>query len=154
LRYSLAIIAIVGLVRTASSADAGPSRDIGAFCAANPNKDFPAKAFYGPKFQFGMTPKEVARRGANDWRCMDGKVWICNVGADGRACEKLDPDPKPSEPVRQFCAANPGADFVPMVVIGNSATTWRCRGVTAEPLETQRLDKRNFIKKAWRPLPP
>jgi hypothetical protein len=154
LRSNAALISIAGLAGFALSANAGPAGNVVAYCRAHPNADFPAKAFYGPKFQFGMTPSEVARRGANDWRCMDGRTWICHIGADGRACNKLNPDPAPSQPVREFCAANPGTDFVPMVVIGDSASTWRCRGETPESLETERLDKRGFIAKAWRPLRP
>ena len=148
----VAIVAIVALA--GFSANARPAQTVGAYCRAHPNADSPAKDFYGPKFQFGMTPREVARGGGNDWRCMDGRVWICHIGADGRACNKLSSDPAPSQPVREFCAANPGADFVPMFVIGDSATTWRCHGPTPEPLASERLDRRGFITKAWRPLRP
>ena len=84
---------------------------------------------------------------------MDGKVLTCNIGADGYPCQKLDPSPKPAKPVRDFCAAHPGSDFVPMYVIGASATTWRCEGPAPQPLRTETLDKRNFLKSAWKPLP-
>jgi hypothetical protein len=153
-RLAAAIIATAGLAGFALGADAHAAQTVAGYCRAHPDEDFPAKAFYGPKFQFGMTPREVARHGANAWRCADGRVWICHIGADGRACNRLNPDPAPAQPVREFCTANPGADFVPMVVVGDSATTWRCRGATPEPLDAERLDKRGFITKAWRPLRP
>jgi hypothetical protein len=150
-----ALIAAIGSVSLISTAHAaGPLSRVGAFCAANPNNDNPAKAFYGPRlFKPGQVPQEVARSGANTWRCMGGRVWVCSIGADGYACQKLNPDPAPSKPVRDYCAANPGSDFVPMVVIGASASTWRCAGRLPRPLQTQALDQRNFIRKSWRPLP-
>ena len=148
-----AIAATIALAGSALVAGAAPAPRVAAFCAAHPNSDNPAKAFYRPRFNPGLVPPEVARGGANAWRCMDGRVWVCNTGADGYACAKLNPNPTPSKPVRDYCAANPGSDFVPMVVIGDSASTWRCAGRMPRPLQTQSLDKRNFIRKAWRSLP-
>lgn len=138
----------VGVCRQASAA---PADGVKAFCAANPNDDNPSRSY--PAGKTGGVPPEVAKAGANTWRCMDGKVLVCNVGADGYPCQKLDPDPKPAKPVRDFCAAHPGSDFVPMYVIGDSATTWRCDSVTPKPLKTQPLDARNFVKGAWNALP-
>jgi hypothetical protein len=85
---------------------------------------------------------------------MDGQVLICSIGADGRPCQKLDPAVSPSEPIKSYCATNPSADFVPMVVIGQSSATWRCRSGAPQPLNSETLDKRGFIQSAWRPLPP
>jgi hypothetical protein len=152
-RITAAIGAAIGLAGLPLVAEAAPPSRVAAFCAANPTRDNPAKAFYGPGFRQGLVPAEVASAGANTWRCMDGRVWVCNAGADGYACQKLNPSPTASQPVRAYCAANPGSDFVPMVVIGDSASTWRCVGRTPRRLQTQLLDKRNFIRKAWRPLP-
>lgn len=145
---------VTGLAAFGPQAGAAPHTSVRAFCAANPNNDNPAKAFYGPRlYRPGLVPADVARSGANAWRCMGGRVLVCNIGADGYACQKLNPDPAASKPVRDYCAANPGADFVPMVVIGNSASTWRCAGRLPRVLQTQALDRRNFIGKSWRPLP-
>ena len=149
----LAMAAVTaGLTLAASEAHAAPARSVAAFCAAHPNADDPARAFYGPAFSSGLVPPEVAQSGANAWRCMDGKVRVCAIGADGYACQKLDPSAEPSKPVRDYCAANPGSSFVPMVVIGRSASTWRCDGAAPHALETQKLDKRGFIASHWRPL--
>jgi hypothetical protein len=153
-RFLVGAAAIVaGLAAFGPRAGAAPLTGVQAFCAANPVSDNPAKAFYGPGFRFGMVPKEVAAAGANTWRCMGGRVLVCNVGADGYACQKLNPNPSPPKPVRDYCIANPGSSFVPMVVVGNSARTWRCAGRTPRPLQTQALDQRNFTHEAWRPLP-
>ena len=154
-RFLVGVAAIVmGLAAFGAKAGAAPHTGVRAFCAANPNNDNPAKAFYGPRlYRPGLVPADVAGSGANAWRCMGGRVLVCNIGADGYACQKLNPDPAASKPVRDYCAANPGADFVPMVVIGDSASTWRCAGRLPRVLQTQALDRRNFIGKSWRPLP-
>jgi hypothetical protein len=152
--FKAVMIAAIGSASLAPAAYAArPSSRVDAFCAANPNNDNPAKAFYGARFKPHMIPPKVARSGANAWRCMAGRAWVCDIGADGYACQKLNPDPAPAKPVRDYCAANPGSDFVPMVVIGDSASTWRCAGRLPRPLQTQALDPRGFIRKAWRPLP-
>ena len=135
-----------------SPARAAQGGDIQTFCAARHNDDAPWAAFYGPSYHVGMVPAQVTAAGANTWRCMDGRVWVCNVGADGYACQKMNPSLRPSAPVRQFCKTNPDADFVPMVVIGNSSSLWRCRGGAAEPIQSRVLDQRDFSKDAWRPL--
>jgi len=154
-RGHLAAIAavILGLFGLAASAHAAPYSSVGGFCAAHPNDDNPAKAFYGADLHPGEIPDEVSKSGANVWRCMDARAWGCTVGADGYLCQKLDPDPTPSKPIRDYCATHPGADFVPMVVVGNSFSTWRCLAKGPSPQQMQILDKRGFVKNAWRLLP-
>jgi hypothetical protein len=148
-----AIAVVAGLAALAPPACPAPPSSARAFCAAHPVSDNPARAFYGPGFRFGMIPKDVAAAGANTWRCLGGRVLVCNVGADGYACQQLNPAPSPPAPVRDYCAANPGSGFVPMVVIGNSSRTWRCAGRTPRPSASQVLDARGFIRKSWRSLP-
>jgi hypothetical protein len=154
LRYRAgAILAAAGLAGLSPVVQAAPYSSVGGFCSAHPDGDNPNKAFYGADFRPGNVPDEVTRSGANTWRCMDARAWACTVGADGRLCQKLDPDPTPSKPIRDYCADHPGAGFVPMVVIGNSFSTWRCLAKDPWPIEMQHLDKRGFVKKAWRLLP-
>jgi hypothetical protein len=95
---------------------------------------------------------EVASVGATNWRCRDGKVYVCAGGAAGSACAKMDPSRQPSEYVRQTCEDNPGQDFVATAVIGNSSSTWRCQGPTAKIIMTVSLDSRGFMKQMWAPL--
>jgi hypothetical protein len=94
----------------------------------------------------------VAAVDATNWRCMDGKVYVCNGGASGSACERMNPSRKPSRPVRETCENNPGQDFVAIAVIANSSSTWRCQGRTATIIKTVPLDKRRFMKETWAPL--
>lgn len=151
MRLILTFAAVAITMLALTSAEAGP-KSIGAFCRTNPNVDFPARTFYGPKHKAGERPKEVAAVGATNWRCMDGKVYVCDGGASGSACEKMNASRKPSKEIRETCEGNPGQDFVAIAVIGNSASTWRCRGRTPEIVKTVPLDKRGFMKSTWFPL--
>jgi hypothetical protein len=146
---TLATAATIGL--PATRAETVP-KSVAAFCHANPNLDFPARAFYGPRHGVGILPPEVASVGATNWRCRDGKVYVCAGGAAGSACAKMDPSRQPSEYVRQTCEDNPGQDFVATAVIGNSSSTWRCQGPTAKIIMTVPLDSRGFMKQMWAPL--
>ena len=65
---------------------------------------------------------------------------------------KMDSSRKPSREMRETCEDNPGQNFVAIAVIGNSSSTWRCQGRTAEIVKTVPLDKRGFMKETWAPL--
>jgi len=146
------IAAVMVLLAFGCGHAAAAENGVTAFCAAHPESDFPARAFYGSAYSEAKIPKPVREAGANAWRCMDGRVLVCHIGADGRPCQKLDANPTPSKPIKDYCAANPASDFVPMVVVGQSSSTWRCHAGSPEVLKTDALDKRGFIQSAWRPL--
>jgi hypothetical protein len=151
LRLALAFAAVTSLTIPAGSAASAPN-SLAAFCKANPNLDFPNRTFFGPKRKHGALPEEVAAVGATDWRCMDGKVYVCAGGAAGSACKKMDPNPEPSSEIRETCEDNPGQSFVAIAVIGNSSSTWRCQGRTPRIIKTVPLDKQGFMKETWAPL--
>lgn len=151
LRLALAFATVTSLTIPAGNAAPAPN-SLAAFCKANPNLDFPNRAFFGPKRKRGALPEEVAAVGATAWRCMDGEVYVCVGGAAGSACWKMDPSREPSREIRETCEDNPGQNFVAIAVIGNSSSTWRCQGRTAEIIKTVPLDKRGFMKETWAPL--
>jgi len=127
-------------------------KSIVEFCRANPDLDFPDRAFYGPHYKRGILPREVAAVGATNWRCSEGKVYVCAGGAAGSACRKMNPSSEPSQDIRQTCMDDPGQDFVATAIIGNSASTWRCQGSTAKIIATVPLDGRGFMVQTWSPL--
>ena len=94
----------------------------------------------------------MAAVGATNWRCSDGKVYVCAGGAAGSACKKMNPSREPSQDIRQTCEDNPGQDFVATAIIGNSSSTWRCQGPTAKIIATVPLDGRGFMVQTWAPL--
>jgi hypothetical protein len=81
------------------------------------------------------------------FRCMDGNVWVCNVGAN-LPC--YGPDRSKGTPeITAYCRENPKSDFIPMAVTGHSTIySWKCsRG---KPVRTPlKLDARGFHTDIW-----
>ncbi len=148
LKYlALTAATMTGIAFTQLSAMAAPG-SIVAFCNEHPNLDFPDKT-YNRSDHGNPAPAEVAAVGATRWRCMDGRVYVCNGGASGSACWKMDPSRTPSAPVKETCEDNPGQSFVAIAVIGNSSSTWRCNGPTPQIIATIPLDANAFMKGTW-----
>jgi hypothetical protein len=146
------ILAAAASIAFAGDLTATTPMSIREFCQANPNLDFPDRAFYGPHYKVGILPRSVAAVGATNWRCSNGKVYVCAGGAAGSACKKMNPSREPSRDIRQTCEDNPGQDFVATAIIGNSSSTWRCQGPTAKIIATVPLDGRGFMVQTWAPL--
>ena len=103
----------------------------------------------------GDAPLELFTRGTS-WRCVDGKVYACNVGANLPCDEKADTSRTPSAPIAEFCRANPGARVVPMVVTGRATVyEWRCAaGVPVIERQFTVPDSRGYLKHIWYEIPP
>jgi hypothetical protein len=101
-------------------------------------------------FHLDAMPSEQIKR-STYFRCQARRVLLCTVGANlpcgkGNASRHL---PAADE----WCAANPGASFIPMYVTGHDTLyNWRCSGkraaIVGQPL---RLDRRGFIANLWKP---
>ncbi len=90
------------------------------------------------------------------WRCMDGKVYACNVGANLPCQAKADTSRTPSAAVTDYCHSNPGSDFIPMVVTGRETIyEWRCDASTpAIVREMTQPDARGFLSNVWYEMRP
>jgi hypothetical protein len=150
--YLALILVTATSIAGASANTATAPKSVAAFCSANPDVDFPVGTYYGQGRRTGAVPPDVAAVGATNWRCRDGKVYVCAGGASGSACQKMNPSRQPSKAISETCADNPGQDFVATAVIANSSSTWRCRGSTAEIIATVPLDSRGFMQQTWVPL--
>jgi hypothetical protein len=86
------------------------------------------------------------------FRCMSGKVWLCNFGAN-LVCDKANAS-RSSPGAEEFCAQNPGADVVPMAATGHDTIyAWKCVGKKARiSRQVEKLDPRGFIAGNWKPL--
>jgi len=105
--------------------------------------------------------RRIYRRGSADddrwlmvstvYRCMNGRVRLCNAGAN-IICAK--PNRKRGSPeISAFCRENPGSEMVPMSVTGHDALYgWKCVG--SEPVInfTSELDARGFVENVWTPI--
>ena len=89
------------------------------------------------------------------FRCADGKVLACTIGANLPCLEKLNLDQTPSQEITDFCAANPNADNAPMAVTGHNSTyEWGCKDT--KPTIIQQIaepDAQGFMKGIWYPIP-
>lgn len=87
------------------------------------------------------------------YRCMDGKVMVCFLGAN-LPCSKIN-TAKDNPGVKAFCTDNPDANSVPAVAAGHdSAYAYKCRGGKAVVDGTiWKLDERGFAEKIWTALP-
>ena len=95
-------------------------------------------------------PAEVLAQ-SSFWRCMNGKVYACTVGANLPCQEKADLSKTPSKAMNEYCTANPKADFIPAVVTGRATVyEWKC--VNGKPEAGKQLftaDAQGFLSEFW-----
>jgi hypothetical protein len=102
---------------------------------------------------FGLEamPEEQVRR-STLYRCAEGRVLVCNLGAN-LPCGKANTS-RDLPAANAWCAENAGSDFIPIYVTGHDTIyRWRCDGTKAatagEPLQ---VDRRGFIARFWKPV--
>lgn len=90
------------------------------------------------------------------WRCMDGKVYACNFGANLQCDSQAETNKTPTQAMSDFCSANPNSDFIPLSVVGHSSIySWKCVNGAAEVLDqVDQPDARGFLSRIWYPLHP
>lgn len=145
-------------------ARAAPETDLAAVCARLGNDD--GIRDYDPSLReptasaFGkLFPNAKAVPDGDSWetqaqyRCMNGKVMVCFVGAN-LPCVRM--NAKRENPGADlFCRDNPDAGSVPAYAIGHDSThAYRCRNGKAEVTGTTwQLDQRGFARDLWIELP-
>jgi hypothetical protein len=99
-------------------------------------------------------PLEVFTR-STSWRCMDGKVYACTVGANLPCSEKADLGRAPSAALSEFCKTNADAAVIPAAVTGRATVyAWRCSaGVPEVVRQVFEADQRGFIANIWHEIP-
>jgi hypothetical protein len=139
-----------------------------AYCAAVGTIDAPDDRYTGPPM-----PQAIARGlkrafGAPEsapltpflensfWRCMGGKVYACNVGANLPCQGKADISRTPNAGMLDFCKENPDTDFIPAVATGRETVyAWQCtNGAPTITREVVQPDARGFLKNIWYEIPP
>lgn len=90
------------------------------------------------------------------WRCMDGKVYACNFGANLQCDAQADTNKAPTPAMNDFCSAKPNSDFIPLSVVGHSSIySWKCVQGAAQVLDqVDQPDARGFLSRIWYPLQP
>jgi hypothetical protein len=97
------------------------------------------------------TPSAFIRK-TTTFRCMKGKVWLCNYGAN-LTCGKANVS-RTSTGAAEFCQQNPGSDVVPMAATGHDTIyDWKCVGSKAQTSrQIATVDPRGFIARNWKEL--
>jgi|GEM_PF-1706400 len=90
------------------------------------------------------------------WRCMDGNVYGCELGASGRACTQWkNVTSSPTKSIRHFCANHPNNHMV-AYAYNDTPWEWVCRG-TVGVIDTSEkklsLDKRGYYRDCWKKIP-
>ena len=85
------------------------------------------------------------------WRCMDGKVYACSVGANIPCQSKADTSTKPNEGMTNWCNSNPDTDGIPASAGGRETVyEWRCQnGAPQIVKQIFSPDARGFISIFW-----
>src|SRR5690349_18287316 len=128
LRFALAAVALAWGVSPAAAQ--GTYQDPFAFCRAARNTPaIGGESTFRDNRYTGPQVRQVILNAMGDsnstWRCKDGAVYGCYLGASGRACDRQTAT-APDAQMRRFCAQNPNA-MVPNAV-NNTSVAWTCRG--------------------------
>jgi hypothetical protein len=96
------------------------------------------------------TPLVIIQR-ASVWRCVDGKVFACFVGANLPCEAKANTDRTPAQEAVAFCQENPDSDFIPAVATGRETVyEWRCRAGTPEIVgQVSEVDAQGYFSSIW-----
>jgi len=90
------------------------------------------------------------------WRCMDGQVWACTIGANLPCHEKADMSQDPTEAMKDFCEANPTADGIPAAATGRATVyQWTCNAGEPEVVgQVFHADPQGYLAEFWYELAP
>lgn len=145
--------------KTAPSALSDPF----AYCAAVGSIDAPGEPYVGPAVPDQIISGMQAEGLISDdipadritsglfWRCMDGRVWACFVGANLPCMEKADTSEVPGPQMESFCQANPDSDHIPASETGRATVySWRCKdGVPETIKQVFEADAGGFLADFW-----
>ncbi|MDR6634767.1 hypothetical protein J2X72_003579 [Phyllobacterium sp. 1468] len=158
----LGIIAIFHMTGVAVAAAPGP--DLHQLCSEERNDDTIraySHALYGGTVEAfkklfpaaTATPDEAELKTQAHYRCMNGKIMVCFVGAN-LPCVKMN-NARNNPGSVEFCRQHRNEDNVPAFAIGHDAVfSYRCRNGRAEIVSSAwKLDERGFAKKLWTVLP-
>jgi hypothetical protein len=139
-----------------------------AYCAAVGTVDTPGPRYTGPAMpealaqglQFAVTNKPGTPTppilNGSFWRCMDGKVYACTVGANLPCQSKANTSRTPNDGMTQYCKEQPSSDFIPAYITGHETVyEWRCEnGQPAVVKQVTQTDAQGYQTNIWYEIPP
>jgi hypothetical protein len=147
----------------------GTFSDPFAYCAAVGQIDAPDARYTGPRMTDAFFKDYLKAAGLDPntdypdtfkqmttWRCMDGKVYACNFGANIPCNSKADTDKTPTQAMIDYCKQSPDSTFIPMSVTGHSVIySWRCDKDTPEILDQiDTVDAAGYQSSFWQLVEP
>jgi hypothetical protein len=95
-------------------------------------------------------PTDVLQNGTA-WRCMNGKVYACFVGANLPCESKANTSRTPTDAELEYCKANPTADLIPAATTGHDTVfEWHCvLGAPQVAKQVYQVDPRGYIAEIW-----
>ena len=113
-------------------------------------RSIPASLVPAAQRLFGLRMPAEQVRNTTYFRCANGRVLVCNVGAN-LPCGKANQS-RNLPGATAYCRENPGSDFIPMVATGHDTIyRWRCAGRTAQPRgPVEKVDDRGFFSRYWK----
>ena len=164
----LICLSYLGTMGATTAGEEGSLRDPFAYCATVGTIDAPGPRYIGPAMPEGIIRQLKDAFGlAADvslapllkgwaWRCMEGKVYACMVGANLPCTTKADSSPEPAKPLREFCRTRFNAAAIPAVVTGRATIyAWRCSG--GQPIidrQMSQVDHAGFLSDIWYQISP
>jgi hypothetical protein len=156
-----------GTVAPAATSTPASYTDPFAYCAAVGTIDAPDATYTGPQVPESValglqkalnapdTPLSVLESGSS-WRCMNGDVYACFVGANLPCDAQANTDQTPTQEEIEFCQQNPNADVIPAVVTGRETVyEWHCRDGAPEIVkQVFHPDAQGFLSEIWYKISP
>jgi len=138
------------------------------YCKSIGSIDKPGSEYTGPQVPDIIAEELKKDSGAPDtatvedfkrgttWRCMDGKVSACFVGANIPCDEKADTSNEPNEGMVNYCKSNPDSEFIPAYASGRTTVyEWKCSGgKTIIGKQIVEVDKAGYQKSFWYKIHP
>jgi hypothetical protein len=125
-----------------------------AYCrrSANNSDARPVPDSLAPLVAKAFALDEQVVRGASYYRCADGLLLACAIGAN-LPCGKGNVS-RQIPGADEFCRRNPSSNFIPMSITGHDTIyAWRCAGGFAAPgRPVERLDRQGFVARYWKRL--
>lgn len=100
--------------------------------------------------------EEAAARAYIAHRCMNGKLYACQISPNTNCAERLNFTPDPNEAMRQFCSDPDleGSIISPVISKINSAYEWRCHeGIPVITAQLAESDAAGYDKSIWFEIP-
>lgn len=135
------------------------------YCTAVGTIDRPDSRYTGPVIASAALPSllaafpgtipEAFRPGNTFFRCFEGRVLACTVGANLN-CGLADASRQPKPGMTTYCQDNPESDFIPLAVAGHEGVfAWQCRnGQPVIERQVFTVDPRGFVSEFWQQLSP